>query len=125
MAAGAMKRADVPADAPVNQIVDWPSLFGQVRRRPGMWLGSTSLTALENLIGGIGLAEYLYDVPEDKRLVGFSFEGFERWVADRFNPERLSLNSFSLARRATDSEERAFYEWFAWYDQFEQDRLRR
>jgi hypothetical protein len=118
----AMNRADVPADAPVNQIVNWPSFFDQIRRRPAMWLGSTSLTALQSLISGISLAEYLYDVPAEKQLAGFPFDEFERWVEERFNPERLSLNSFSLAIRTSDSEETAFATWLGWYDRFEGER---
>jgi hypothetical protein len=117
-----MNRADIPADASVNQIVDWPSFFDQIRRRPGMWLGRPSLTALENLVSGIGLAEYLYDVPVEKRLGGFPFDEFERWVEASFNVERLSLNSFSLARREADSEEEAFSAWLAWYDHFRRER---
>ena len=117
-----MSRADIPADAPVNRIIDWPSFFDQIRRRPAMWLGCTSLTALQNFIGGIGLAQYLYDVPEERLLSGFSFEAFEQWVEDHFNPEQLTFNSFSLARRATGSEEEAFHYWFAWYDRFRQER---
>jgi hypothetical protein len=117
-----MSRADIPADVPASQITDWPSFFDQIRRRPAMWLGSPSLSALENFIRGIGLAEYLYDVPEDRRLGGFPFDEFERWAEARFNPGRLTLNSFSLARRASDSEGAAFVTWLGWYDQFRRQR---
>jgi hypothetical protein len=120
--AGLIGWTDIPADAPVNHITDWPSSFDQIRQRPGMWLGSPSLTALENLLRGIVLAEYLYGVPEEKHLGGFPFDEFERWAETSFNPERLSLNSFSLARREADSEEAAFLKWLGWYDQFRSER---
>ena len=117
-----MSKADVPADAPVNQITDWPSFFVQIRLRPAMWLGQPSLTALENLIRGIELAEYLYDVPDGKRLGGFPFDEFEHWVEESFNPEPLSVNSFWLARRAADSEAAALSTWLGWYDRFRRER---
>jgi hypothetical protein len=117
-----MNRADIPADAPINQIADWPSFFDQIRRRPGMWIGYPSLTALEHLLNGIDLAEYFYDVPQEKCLGGFPFEEFELWAAELFNPEQLSLSSFSLARRETESEEAAFNKWFTWYDRFRHER---
>jgi hypothetical protein len=34
----------------------------------------------------------------------------------------LTLNSFSLARRAADSEEAAFEKSFGWYDRFRPER---
>ena len=110
------------ADSPASQITDWPSFFEQVRRRPGMWLDEPSLLALHNLIRGIALPELLYDVPEDRVMGGFPFLEFERWVEGHFNPEQLSLNSFSLARRSSGSEEEAFHKWFGWYDRFGAER---
>lgn len=117
-----MSRADIAPDAPINRIADWPTFFEQIRQRPAMWLGSPSLSAMENLIRGIEMAEYLYDVPGEKCLAGFPFDEFERWIAEFFNAERLSLNSFSLARRETNSEEAAFIKWLAWYDRFRSER---
>ncbi len=118
-----MSRADIPPDTPASQITDWPSFFEQIRLRPGMWLGCTSLAALENFLRGIELAEYLYDVPEDKVLGGFPFYEFEQWVEAEYNPEQLSFNSFSLARREADSEEAAFFNWLGWYDRFRRERV--
>jgi hypothetical protein len=106
------------AETPASQIADWPSFFEQIRRRPGMWLGEPSVTALQNFIKGIELGEYLYNVPRDRVLSGFSFEDFEGWAERKFNPDRLALNSFSLARRSSDSEEEAFYKWLGGYDRY-------
>jgi hypothetical protein len=117
-----MKRSEIPDNAPINQITDWPSFFDQVRLRPGMWLGEPSLTALQHLINGFEFAAYLYDVPDDRRLRGFAFSEFEAWAEQQFNPNRLSLNSYSLARRSSESEEEAFFKWFGWYDRFRSER---
>jgi len=113
-----MNSKNTPDDAPINQINDWPSFFEQIRARPAMWMGCKSLTALENLLGGISLAEYFYDIPEDRVFTGFDFEAFEKWADDRFNPSRLSNNSFSMARLLSENEEQAFDKWLEWYDEF-------
>ena len=83
-----------------------------------MWFGSALITAFEHWLDGIRLAELLYGISEDRRLAGFDFAAFEEWCGERFNPERLSINSFSMARRAAESEADAFGKWFQWYDQF-------
>jgi hypothetical protein len=113
----------MPAETPASLITDWPSFFEQIRRRPAMWLGEPSLLALRSLIRGVELAEFLYDITEDRALGGFPFMEFERWAEGRFNPERLSLDSFSLARRSSGSEEEAFHKWLGWYDRFRAERV--
>ena len=97
---------------------DYPALFQLVRTKPGMFLGTPSITAWELFLSGLHFAEDLYRVPQDRQLSGFDFAAFEKWADVRFNPERLSINSFHMARDATDAESAAFYRWFEWYDQF-------
>jgi len=117
-----MRRDDIPESAPIRQIHDWPTFFEQVRRRPGMWLGDRSPAALQLLIQGVYLAEFLYDVPEGNRLGNFPFQEFEGWVERRFNPRRLSVNSYWMARDIAGSDEEAFDLWFSWYDEFRSER---
>jgi hypothetical protein len=116
-----MNETETDADSPIQQIKDWPTYFEQIRRRPGMWLGQASLTALDNQIGGIELAERIHDVPRNMRLGGFPWSDFEKWADERFNPNRLSIRSFSMALRITNSESEAFELWFQWYDQFNKE----
>ena len=116
-----MANPTIPEDAPIRQIKDWPSFLEQVRRRPGMWLGTTSIAGLHLLLQGFSLAEFVYDIPAEKMLAGFPFEEFEKWADSRFNPRRLSINSFGMAGRLADSEEGAFTLWFEWYDQFRRE----
>jgi hypothetical protein len=104
--------------APISRIRDWPTFFEQIRLRPGMWLGVVSLSALNNLLSGIMLAEDLHAIPAERRLGGFDWRAFAAWVEREFNPQRLSVNSFSLALMRSSSEAEAFALWFDWYDRF-------
>ena len=113
-----MKRSELSPEAPLNQIRDWPTYFEQVRQRPAIWFGTVSLMRMQMYIDGITIAEFFHDVPEENRFRGFDFAGFEQWVEQRFNPQRLTVNSFHLARRLAKSEEKAFWLWFEWYDRF-------
>ena len=101
-----------PSRSLASQITDWPSLLDQIRRRPGMWLGTASIERLRSFLGGIDLAEHLYHVPAERALAGFSFVEFEEWVEERFNPRRMSVLSFELARDRSDSQEEALTLWF-------------
>jgi hypothetical protein len=60
-----MKKSEVSLNAPISKVHDWPSLFEQIRLRPGMWLDEDSITALSNLKAGIELAEFFYEVPDE------------------------------------------------------------
>ena len=111
-------------DSPLRRIRDWPTFFEEVRWRPAMWLGRPSLACLRALLAGFALAEDLYAVGPERLLTGFPFVEFEAWVAQRFNPERLTLDSFGLAGRLTASDEAALSHWFGWYDDFNRGRGR-
>ncbi|WP_435016162.1 hypothetical protein TA3x_003724 [Tundrisphaera sp. TA3] len=117
-----LDRSLLPPDSPFLRITDWPSLIEQIRKCPGMWLGSASVSALSHFLYGIQMAEVLHDLPMEKRLGGFPADEFEEWVADHFNPERLVVRSFHLALLASDSEMAGFRTWLDWYDRFRQAR---
>jgi len=104
--------------APFDQTKNLPSLLERIRKRPVMWLGSTTASGLQNLLDGIHLAERIHNIPEKQCLRGFAFYDFEAWIEEKYNPKRLSCNSFSLASLTTTSEEEAFRKWFDWYDEF-------
>jgi hypothetical protein len=97
---------------------DLPTLLAAIRARPGMFLGHTTICGLYLFLSGVGFAEDFHDLPAAARIGGFDAEGFERWVEQRYNPRRLSLNSFSLAAHLAGSEAAGFDQWFAWYDEF-------
>lgn len=108
-----------------KEIHDWPSFFKEIRRRPGMYIGSPSITALNYYIYGIRSAEWFDLIPPGKQFKGFSFDEFEEWVAKRYNPERRSTNSFHVALLSAKSEREGFYIWFSWYDAFRKKRKAR
>ena len=113
-----MAHSDIPSTAPIAQIHDYPSLFHQVRMRPGMWFGEKSLSRFEAFLAGISCSEYFYRVADDRCLAGFDFEAFQNWANPQFNPDRLSINTFGMAQRHSDSDELAFDTWFSWVDRF-------
>jgi hypothetical protein len=97
---------------------NWPDMLADVRRKPGMYIGGRSVEKLHCMLLGFRYAEYQYDIPEANRLGGFDFNAFEEWIAARYNPERLSVGSYWLAREAAGSDEGGFELWFRWYDEF-------
>jgi hypothetical protein len=113
-----MKKREVSLNAPISKVHDWPSLFEQIRLRPGMWLDKDSITALSNLKAGIELAELFHEVPDDKAFGGFDFDAFYHWVTAKYNPHKLSLDTFGLARYVCKTERDAFDKWYEWYDEF-------
>lgn len=104
--------------APIDRIKDWPTFFKVIRERPAMWIGEVSVSNFWNLIGGIQLAEYFYKIPEQDSFGNFNFDEFEKWVDEKYNHKRLSLNSFSLAKELSENEEDGFWKWYEWYDLF-------
>ena len=105
---------------PLELVKDYRSFLGEVRKCPGLWLGTTSLTALEHQLMGFKFAEELHEISQANRLSGFDWEAFESWVDEKHNRRHLSLKSFGLAKRIARSETKAFHLWFEWMDEFEQ-----
>ncbi len=110
---------------------NWPDYLAMIEERPSMFLGKTSIIRLQFEIQGILVAEDLYDVPEEKRLGGFSFGAFEAWVDATYNVDHLTMKSFTLAQYLTSSNRESFLErgeedsaqafemWFAWYHEYQ------
>ena len=101
-----------------DEIPDVPALLAQLREHPGMWLGAKSIERLSQMLGGIEFAEDWHRIPADTRFGGFDFAGFEAWVEQTYNPERLSFRSFRLAATLAGSDAGGFDLWFRWYDEF-------
>lgn len=103
---------------PREEYPDIPSLLSAIRKHPAMFLGHKTTYGLGLWLNGIWFAEDLYEIPADTRFGGFDRRAFERWVESRYNPSRLSRNSFSLAAQMAESESAGFDLWFGWYDEF-------
>lgn len=109
----------------------WTGLLAQIRKRPGMYLGSANLQALNMLLGGFHMAEVIYAVPEQRRqeVNDFPWDAFENYVSDLYNKSRLSLRSFGLAQYeaqgksintfdASKEYPGAWEIWWQWHDEF-------
>lgn len=101
-----------------EQLPDLPTLLAEIRRRPGLYLGTRSIFALDQQLMGIRFAEDFHDIPEEKRFGGFDLDSFEKWVDETLNTERLSVRSMHLARHIAGSDAAGFDLWFEWYDRF-------
>lgn len=88
----------------------WQDYFTMIEENPSMYLGKASILRLEYEIQGILAAEDIYDIPNEKRLDGFSFEAFEAWIDATYNTEHLAIKSFTLARYLTSSNREHFFE---------------
>jgi hypothetical protein len=97
---------------------DLPALLAAIRLRPGMFLGHKTILGLHLLLCGIWFAEDFHGLPAEACIGGFDSAAFERWVEERHNLRRLSLNSYSLATHLAGTEEAGFDLWFGWYDEF-------
>ncbi len=105
----------IKLDAP-----DYPSLLNEVRKRPQMYHGGKERSSilLDTFICGIQYSEAFHEIELDKRMSGFDWECFERWVEEKCNPRRLTMRSFCLAEHLTQCESKGFDLWFEWYDEF-------
>lgn len=101
-----------------EQVPDVPTLLAELRRRPGMWIGTKSIERLDQMLGGIDFAEDWHRIPAKARFGGFDFTAFEVWVEHTYNPKRLSVRSFGLAATLAGSDTEGFDLWFRWYDEF-------
>lgn len=99
---------------------DYPTLLEEIRKRPQMYLGGDerNLESLGVFLDGFAMAEWFHEIPIEKHMGSFDWESYEEWVKNKYNTERLSLNSIPLAIYITDSKADAFDIWFSWYDLF-------
>ena len=77
-----------------------------------------SALLLSIFLNGFEIGESFHNIPEKDRLGGFNWESYEKWIKESFNPESLSLNSFSLASYTSNTQYEAFDLWYSWYDKF-------
>jgi hypothetical protein len=95
---------------------DWPSLLEILRARPAMYMGARSVHLLDAFVGGFMVAEHAHELPEQKHFAGFSFEAFERWVAETI--DERSWSSFRKAAERAGSADAGLDLWYQWYDEF-------
>ena len=104
----------------VTKFNDTPGLLEQIRKRPQMWYGGSERSALllSTLLSGIAEAEAFYDIAQSELLGNFNWKEFEFWVAEQYNPKKLTHSSLSLASHKSNTEPEAFDLWYSWSDKF-------
>ena len=101
-----------------SRVINVPSLLEWVRHRPAMYIGQKSIYGLNMMLGGIEFAESIHKIAPDKRFSGFDFTRLEARIDQRYNIERGSFRSFSLAAFIAGSDVDGFDLWYQWYDEF-------
>ena len=104
---------------PLANVEDWPTFLLAIRENPAGLLGRESVSTLRDVLMGFGLAEIVYDVPQDVLLEGFDLHAFERWCDQAYNAAEEPLHSFDLALRAANGNEAAgLHQWIAWVGEY-------
>lgn len=69
-------------DLPLRQFDIYNELLGSIKKRPGMYLGTSSITRLDMLLRGYSLARREVNIPptEQER----KFEGFQEWIEEKY-----------------------------------------
>jgi hypothetical protein len=88
-----------------------PTWIDAIRQRPGMYLGSKSLTALYHFLGGYQLACSLHRI-KDERLGLKNPYDFHDWVAYRTHFRESTLGWCRMIVATSRSEEEAFDRFF-------------
>lgn len=108
----------IPVSRVREKIPDLQTMLAEIRLRPGMYLGTKSILAIDHQLMGIYFAEDFHKIPKNQRFGGFDIEAFEKWVDETLNTERLSVRSMYLAYHVAGSDSAGFDLWFEWYDRY-------
>lgn len=97
-----------------------------IRKRPGMYLGSNSITALWHFINGYLSAEWNLGVCRKGELFPLPF----RWYMHEYTGYRLKCHDTSgwcnqILRSCDEDEETALWKFYEIYDDFNQVRMKR
>lgn len=100
---------------------DIPAILSEIRRRPVMYIERKSTRYLRCFLTGFECAEHFYDIEPNSRSRGLDWVAFESWVENKYNPRRLTVQSFGMAEIIAGDEERGLDLWFQWYDEFRKE----
>lgn len=103
------------------------SIFGMIdliRRRPGMYLGRNSISALRNFLDGYRAAEREHSLNQIEELFPLPFSYMHEYTAYRLH-ERNSMGwSHQLLKACDDAEDIALQKFFEFYDGFIRVRMK-
>jgi hypothetical protein len=95
-------------------------LLREVRERPGLWLGSRTLTGLKWLLFGYEIACALLDIDEEERIPDdIPWQAFSEWLAARCNKAGWSVDWHWLLVEHSRSQEEAFDLFFELLTEYE------
>lgn len=109
------KFKDIKNDLRFRQFDIYNELLGSVKKRPGMYLGSGSITKLDMLLRGCSLARREVGVPPTKP--EREFAGFQKWVEEKYGIKTGQSWSKIILFYSVDEREalKKFFELFEEY----------
>lgn len=101
------------------------NMIDTIRKRPGMFLGSNSITALRHFLDGYQAAEREYTVCRKGELFPLPFRYMHEYTGYRLK-ERNSMGwSHQILNACDGAEDAALQKFFEFYDEFRQVRMKR
>lgn len=104
------------------------SIFNRIdciRKRPGMYLGSSSIIALSHFLCGYQAAELDYGLYRREKLVPLQFEYMSEFTKMKLNSRDNLGWCHQILKFCDGDEEKALNQFFELYDEFVQIRIKR
>ncbi|MBO4865254.1 MAG: hypothetical protein J5582_01605 [Ruminococcus sp.] len=86
-----------------------------MKARPGMYIGSVSLTKLWHFIDGMKFYSQVFDKDPGRVIIP---EGFNEFAAERYGENLNAHNSFSMVLKEEKDERAALFRWFDLLDEY-------
>lgn len=106
-------------------VVSVSSIIETIRKRPGMYLGSNSITALFHFLNGYVKAEKEHDVYWRREMFPLDFEYMSEFTNVRLNYSGNMGWCHHILVYCEGDEEKALNKFFELYDEFNQVRMKR
>lgn len=101
------------------------NLIDNIRKRPGMYLGGNSITALSHFLDGYQAAERELAADRNRGLFPLSFRYMHEYTGYRLKDHSNMGWCNQLLRSCDGDEEAALWKFFEFYDGFTRVRMRR
>ena len=96
-----------------------------IRKRPGMYLGSKSITALSHFLNGYRFAEIDYEVKRIDELLPLNFKFMHEFTKIKLRNDDNSGWCNQILQYCKGDEEKALDEFLELYDEFRQVKMKR
>lgn len=100
-------------------------MIDTIRRRPGMFLGSNSITALWHFLDGYQAAEREYALCRREELFPLPFRYFHEYTGYRLQGSSVMGWRLLILNACNGEEETALQKFFDFYDEFRQVKMKR